>query len=124
MTADGNAANEHGFNTTFNGGAESLGASQDQIANAAVYRHTAEGNVLRGSGPTATPIFKFNAAFADGHGETVPWNVSWEVTDSPFPFSDNLVAVPTMWRQVFRQGTQPDAFDNPNTTEDDGNPRS
>ena len=107
----------------------------DQLKNAAPYRHTVEGRALRGSGPTATPIFRVNAVFADGHAEGLAWDKTFEMIGGPVQFHkdvpgqpDNtrgplVVGVPTMWRQVFEDGAPTDKYDNPNTDADDANPR-
>ena len=100
------------------------------INNMAPYRHSGEGQILRGTGATATPIFKINAAFADGHGETVRWDETFKPAGAAVQFHRNdvrngalVVGIPTMWRQYFEEGSNLDYYDNPDTTADDANPR-
>ena len=110
-----------------NGGLAAIGAGKDQIANVPAKRHTADDKMFRGDplSPTATPIFKINAAFADGHGESIEWDRTFEVTGDVKTYTTRTgttaVGVPTMWRQIFRSNDLIDTYDNPNTDADDGN---
>ena len=128
LIADGNASYFHHLNsnegTVASGSLASLGAGKEAIANAAPFRHSRDSEIYRNINGIETPVFKLNAAFADGHGETVTWNKTWELVGEPvngIQGNSALVGVPTMWRQEFRTGWI-DSYDNPNTTADDGNP--
>ena len=117
-------------------GAEAFGplktAARDQTRNCDPYRHTGEGKAYRTNADgSQTPIFKINAVFADGHGEAIDWDRTWEVIGEAKKFGTGFdqvsnggsaVGVPTMWRQIFKKNTRPDTFDNPNTDADDANP--
>ena len=135
IIADGKASGYHHLNTQtpYNLPDQApIGAGRDQIANAAPYRHTS-GNIFRGSGENAVPVFTFNASFADGHGESVTWEESFTPTGGPVEFivgdgnprrvGERVIGIPTMWRQAFIDGSRVDIFDNPFTDADDGNPR-
>ena len=120
------------------GGACAVGPGRDHIANAAPKRHSDADKIYRGDPlqPSAEPIFRINAAFADGHGQSVPWDETFDVTGEPVGYSlgsrgagfvvtptgQTGVGVPTMWRQIFKSPSLVDTYDNPNTTADDGNP--
>ena len=130
IVSDGQASTLHGFNSATHGSVESgdgeaIGAKKNAIGNAAVFRHTADNGAYRGSGDDATPIFKVNLAFADGHGASVPWDQTWQPVGEPVTYDgggQSVVGVPTMWRQVFKKRYIPDKYDNPYTDADDGNP--
>ena len=102
-----------------------IGPGVDGIEWADPFRHTGEDAHLKGTGPTAEPVFLLNAAFADGHAAAVRWNETWQPIGEPQPFTDvggaSKVGIPTMWRQLFRTNDWVDSFDNPYTTADDGN---
>ena len=107
---------------------EVIGPSKNEIQNTAPYRHSPAGKILRGDGPTAEPIFKLNAVFADGHGESLTWDQTFKPTGASVSFHTGnpltgplKVGVPTMWRQIFNNGSIKDTFNNPNTTDDDSN---
>ena len=105
----------------------------------APYRHTAEGKAFQGTGANIRPIFKINASFADGHGESVVYEDTWKPIEAPItyaqgqyvngnnqhavPTGNTVVGVPTMWRQLFHSPSVVDSYDNPNVPDDDGNPR-
>ena len=104
------------------------GAEKDQIFNTDPYRHTS-GDIY---GADGRPDFTVNAAFADGHGAAVKYQETWKPTGTvefivgngaPLRTGTRAVGVQTMWRQLFEDGSRVDAYDNPYTDADDGNPR-
>ena len=120
------------------GGQCAIGAKKDQLANVDPTRHSTKEKAFRGDplSANAVPVFKINNAFADGHGESVDWNQTFEVTGGTVSYEpgqrvgfgqinltgQSAVGVPTMWRQIFIRGMLIDTYDNPNTDLDDGNP--
>ena len=130
LVADADTQDVHGISSSMpksvaEGEREVIGAQKKATANAAVYRHSNEDKAFRGTGDDAEPVFKLNAAFADGHGESLTWAQTWQPVGETIKFNSSTgpaVGVPTMWRQVFKTGYIIDKYDNPYTTDDDGNP--
>ena len=58
------------------------------------------------------------------------WDQTWQPVGAAVPYKYGInprtgvpvVGIPTMWRQVFKDGFKIDVYDNPNTDADDGNP--
>ena len=105
-----------------------VGPARTMLNNAAPYRHHS-GGLFRGAGADEEAVFKFNAVFADGHAGGQTWAESFKPVGGPVPFrlgnpqtGPRAAGIPTMWRQVFRDGGQLDRYDNPYTTADDSNP--
>ena len=138
LITDANPATYHqieswDYSPVASGGWASFGPGKEQIANMAPKRHSAEDKIFRGDplSPTATPIFKINAAFADGHGASIPYDETFVPNGEVVSYAtrnnfgvmtgQTAVGVPTMWRQIFRSGDQIDTYKNPNTPDDDGN---
>ena len=106
------------------GSLAAIGPSDEAIANMAPFRHSEPGEALKSTNTPGVqkPVFKVNAAFIDGHGETVNWDETWQVVgETKTNKTGWFTGVPTMWRQVFYYAV--DTYDNPNTTADDANAR-
>lgn len=118
-----------------NDGWAAIGASRAGMANMDGDRHSAQSRQFRGSGEDAEPVFVLNVSFADGHADSVTWDQTWQPlgTGKTFAASQRIndysrtepgadqVGIPTMWRVLFRRGDLVDTYDNPYTSEDDGN---
>ncbi len=133
LISDGYESTIHGFatdhgQTVADGSTEVIGAKPEWAKNAAPYRHTAQGNVVRGSGDNAEPVFTLNAAFVDGHAESVTWVETFTPLGEPVKFNTGVagsrtpaVGIRTLWRQNFDEGSRIDTYDNPYSDADDGN---